>query len=152
MPKLFRSKDIILFLLFVATLHILLTYLVSNRVGSEMGAQTAGIISSTLLRDELPEKEFQIIPTEFEGKSKVYRNILFFLSLPFDPIFQPINQRWVIRPILDGKIQVEQYKFRASLIGTATRVLNSIVFSLLVYWCFRTTVQRLKQNRMNKNT
>jgi hypothetical protein len=152
MPKLFRRKDIILFLLLVATLHILLTYLVSSHVGRELGTQTAGIISSSLQKEELSEKEFQDIPSKLEEKSKVYRNILFFLSLPFDPILQPINQRWVVRPILDGKIQVDEYKFRASLIGTTTRVLNSIVFSLLVYWCFRTVRQRMKQNRMNKNT
>lgn len=152
MPKLFRRKDIILFLLFVATLHILLTYLVSSRVGRELGTQTAGIISSSLQKDELLEKELQNIPSNLEEKSKVYQSILYFLSLPFDPIFQPINQRWVIRPILEGKIQTNEYKFRANLIGTTTRVLNSIVFSLLVYWCFRTVIHRIKQNRMNKNT
>lgn len=152
MPKLFRRKDIILFLLFVATLHILLTFLVSSRVGSEPGTQTTGIISSSLQKDELSERELQDIPSNLEEKSKVYRNILYFFSLPFDPIFQPINQRWVVGPFLEGKIQKDEYKFRANLIGTTTRVLNSIVFSLLVYWCFRTVIQRIRQNRMNKNT
>ena len=152
MPKLFRRKDIFLFLLFVATLHILLTYLVSSRVGEELGTQTASIITSSLQKDELSEKGLQNIPSNFEEKSKVYRNILYFFSLPFDPIFQPINQRWVVRPILEGKIQMDEYKFRANLIGTTTRVLNSIVFTLLVYWCFKTLIQRIKQNRMNKNT
>lgn len=145
MPKLFRRKDIILFLLFVATLHILLTYLVNSRVGGVMGTQDAGIISNSLQRNEVSEKKIQDISFKLDEKTNINRNILFLLSLPFDPIFQPIRQRWAIRPILEGKIQVDEYKFRVSIIGTTTRVLNSIVFSLLAYWCFRTVIQRKEQ-------
>ena len=59
MTELFRRKDIILFLLLVATLHILLTNLVSNRVGKVLGAQTAGIISGSVLDEEVSEYPYQ---------------------------------------------------------------------------------------------
>ena len=146
-PKIFRKIDVFLFLLFAATLHILLTHLVSNHVGREMGLQIADFISSTSINQVASEKELQNIPSSFEKNSK----ILFLLSLPFGPIFKPIYKQWAVKPALERKIQIDEYNFRAKLIGITTRVLNSIVFSLLVYWCFRTVLLLRKQNRMHKN-
>jgi hypothetical protein len=136
MPRFFRRKDVLLFLLFVATLHILFTYLVSIRAGRVAATRGLGVVSEVPLDEEGPETTFRDEPLKRSRRAGTYQSILIVLSLPFGPVFQPLHERWAATPFREGKIRADEYTWRANFVGTAGRVLNSIVFSMLVYGIF----------------
>lgn len=149
MSRFFRRKDTILFLLLAALIHILLTFLVSQRVGKVSQKEKDTPLSGVALERGIAAEVSQDKPGAPAKVPEGYRTISFCLSLPFDPLFQPVHRRWAAAPLRNGEIQFDEYVFRAGLLGTATRVLNSFFFSFFAYGVLYLTVRRIRQNKKN---
>jgi hypothetical protein len=147
----FRRKDIILFLLLAAILHILLTHLVTVRIRNMTGIHVSETLPGFLVNSNVPDRKGKDLTDEIIEDAKVYRDILFFLSLPFDPVLRPVHKKWAFRPYQQRKIDREEYRLRAGLIGIASKILNSLVFSLLAYWILIITVRQREKAAYTKN-
>jgi hypothetical protein len=110
-----------------------------------MNTQVADTSSGPLLDQFIPKKDERYISKQSTEELKKYRYILFFLSLPFEPVFRPVHEVWANRPFLENRIEKEEYELRIKFIGIVARVLNSLAFSLLTYWILLIAVRQHKK-------
>lgn len=149
MPKFnLRRLDVLIVLFLVATLHILLTYFCSIRAG------TISVQEITEAAGNSPDKAAILAEAsrdqyaQFSQKTRNYKIPLFFLSLPFKPLFRPLHKHWTIKPLLQGSIQTVEFKVRATILNITTMILNSLFFTILVYWGLKAADRKRTSIRM----
>lgn len=151
MPKLnLRRLDVLIILFLVANLHILLTYFCSIRAGTHSVEDITEAVRHIPDRMAILAEASRDKYDQAARKSRNYEISLFVLSLPFEPVFRPLRQRWMVEPLLDGSIGVDAFKVRATILNITTMILNSIVFTILAYWGLKAAARKRNNRKMRK--